>query len=449
MNLIKYYSTNGKAPLVSFKGAIFQGLAPDKGLFMPGRIPKISLKEITAMKEMPYWEIAFTVARKFLQGEIPDNELQRICKEAYNFRVPLERVAKRNYLLLLDQGATASFKDFAACLMSRLVQFFLLQEEKQMTIITATSGDTGSAVANAFFGLKNIKMVVLFPEREVSETQRKQMTTLGGNIIAIAVDGKFDDCQAIVKKAFADNELQKFNLSSANSINFGRLLPQAIYYFYAYAKLFEKIGEKIVFSVPSGNFGNVCAGIIAKRMGLPVEKFVIAVNENNEFPRFLETGKYKKIVPSRECLSNAMNVGHPSNLARVVDLYGGQMDETGKVNKLPDLKKMRKDIFSLSVSDAQTKLAIKEAFSKYKIVLEPHGAVGWFALQEFLKNEKKKFCVSIETAHPAKFPEIIKETIGIDPERPKSFAGLETKQEKFEKMPNDYTKFKEFLINNF
>ena len=282
----------------------------------------------------------------------------------------------------------------------------------------------------------------------ISHRQRKQMTTLGKNVTAIAVDGKFDDCQALVKQAFVDKEIAELNLSSANSINFGRLLPQTVYYFYAYSKLFEKLGEKAVFSVPSGNFGAVCGGLIAMKMGLPVERFILAVNENYEFPVFLKTGKYEKLVPSKKCLSNAMNVGHPSNLVRLVDLYGGRMDETGKMISPPDLEKMREDIFSISVLDEQTKQAIKETHVKYKIDLEPHGAVGWFALQQFLKQENNELCVSLETAHPAKFPEILKETTGVDPKLPESLSHLEEKQENFEKMPNNYKQFKEFLLKN-
>lgn len=449
MEAIKYYSTNRRSPVVSFKDALIQGLAPDRGLFMPEEIPKISPEEIMAMRNKKYWEIAFEVTKRFLSSEVSSEELQKICKDAYNFPVPIETIFERNFLLRLDHGPTASFKDFAARMMSRLLQFFLQHEEKSLTILTATSGDTGSAVANAFFGLRNIRIVVLFPEKEVSEMQRKQMTTLGENITAIAIDGKFDDCQAMVKQAFVDKELHRLNLSSANSINIGRLLPQAVYYFYAYSKVFEKNKEQIVFSVPSGNFGNCCAGLIAERMGLPVKRFVVAVNENNEFPRFLATGKYETIVPSMKCLSNAMNVGHPSNLARVMELYDGRMDETGKIIKMPDLKKMRQEIFSLSVTDGQTRQAIKNAYSSYNVLLEPHGAVAWFALQQFLNKHHNGLCVSIETAHPAKFPETIRETAGIESNPASALAGLETKREEFEKMPNNYRQFKEFLLKKF
>ncbi len=446
---MKFYSTNRKAGIVSFKEALLQGLAPDSGLFMPEKIPAIPAGEISAMKEKSYAKIAFEATKRFLSAEIPEEELLKICTDAYNFPVPVEHVFGRKYVLRLDRGPTASFKDFAARMMSRLMQFFLQQEEKQFTILTATSGDTGSAVANAFFGQRNINMVVLFPGEEVSDRQRRQMTTLQGNVTAIAIAGKFDDCQAMVKQAFVDKQLQRLNLSSANSISLGRLLPQAAYYFYGYSKTFGDTGEKVVFSVPSGNFGNFCGGLIAKRMGLPVEKFVVAVNGNDEFPRFLETGKYEKVIPSRKCLSNAMNVGHPSNLARVVELYSGRMDETGKITGQPNMQKMRQEIFSLSVSDEQTKQAIRGAYRRHGAVLEPHGAVAWFALQRFLERNRADACVSIETAHPAKFPETIREAIGIEPELPLSIAGLEKKREKFEKMPNDYNLFREFLIGKF
>ncbi len=443
---IKYYSTNNSTPLVSFKEALIQGLAPDKGLFMPVEIPKLSLKEIFAMKEKKYWEIAFIVAKKFLQDEVPEEELERICKEAYDFEVPLEKVYEKKYLMRLDRGPTASFKDFAARMMSRLMQFFLKQEGKSLTILTATSGDTGSAVANAFFGLDNIKIVILFPKEEVSERQRKQMTTLGNNIRAIAVDGKFDDCQELAKQAFVDKKLAKLSLSSANSINFGRLLPQTVYYFYAYSKLFERKGEKAVFSVPSGNFGDICGGLIAKNMGLPVKKFIIATNENNEFPKFLNTGKYEKLTPSRKCLSNAMNVGHPSNLVRLIALYNGQMDETGKIVKMPDMKKMNEEIFSISVSDKETRQTIRRTYNNYNTILEPHGAVGWFALQHAPEGVTTGLCISFETAHPAKFPETINQVIAIKPNLPKSLEGLEEKKEQFKEMANDYAEFKQLLL---
>lgn len=447
--MIKYYSTNRNSELVSFKEALLNGQAPDKGLYMPNYIPEISLPEIRLMKDMPYWEVAFNVINKFLKEDIPENELKRITKEAYNYDVPLEKVIEKVYIMRLDCGPTASFKDFAARMIARLMQFYLEKEEKQLLILVATSGDTGSAIANAFYGLKNLRVVVLFPAKEISERQRKQMTTLGENITAVAVDGKFDDCQAIVKQAFVDSELGYLNLSSANSINFGRLLPQTVYYFYAYSKL-AKEDEEIIFSVPSGNFGNLMGGLIAKKMGLPVYKFIAAVNENDEFPRFLKTGKYQLIKPSRNCISNAMNVGHPSNLARLIDLYGGQMDEKGEIQKMPDIDLIKKDIFSTSISDDETKTTMKNVYQKYKIILEPHGAVGWAGLKRFLSQTKSSsLSVSLETAHPAKFPEELRKVLDIEPGIPKSMEGLENKKETFENISSDYKEFKQFLKDKF
>ena len=310
----------------------------------------------------------------------------------------------------LDQGPTASFKDFAARMMSRLMQHFLSLSNRHLTILTATSGDTGSAVANAFYGLKNINVIILFPAKEVTAMQRKQMTTLDGNISVISLDGKFDDCQRLVKKAFTDPTLSGVPLSSANSINIGRLLPQSVYYFYAWSRLAGNLDEKALFSVPSGNFGNLMGGLIARKMGLPVEKFILATNENNEVPEFLRTGIYKSIVPSVNCISSAMNVGHPSNLARIVALYGGMMDEAGMIHKDPDMKRMRDELFGVSVTDDETRDTISDVFRKYGILLEPHGAIAWHGVNEYLKlnslkDSGNRLIISLETAHPAKFPE--------------------------------------------
>jgi threonine synthase len=444
---IMYTSTNLNSEPASFRQAILKGQAPDKGLYIPDKIPTLSKEEISSMREMTYPEIAFLVASKFLKDELPEEELKRIVEESYNFDVPLEHVFNKNYVMRLDHGPTASFKDFAARMMARIMSYFTKQENKELLILTATSGDTGSAVANAFYSLDNIKVVVLFPRDEVTDRQRRQMTTLGKNITTLAVDGKFDDCQAMVKQAFADPDLKSLNLSSANSINFGRLLPQSVYYFYAYSRLDK---QKIIFSVPCGNFGDLTGGLIAKRMGLPVEKFIAAVNENDEFPIFLDTGKYKSIRPSKACISNAMNVGHPSNLARIVAFYGGRMDEKGTIHKMPDMEELRKDIFSVSITDDDTRSTIKEAYEKYKIVLEPHGAVAWAGLEEYLsKNNTDLVCVSFETADPAKFPEEIEKNIGLKPKIPDSLKDLEKKNEYISEIDSGYGKFKSFLIENF
>jgi len=292
-------------------------------------------------------------------------------------------------------------------------------------------------------------MVVLFPRDEVSGRQRKQMTTLGGNVTVISVEGKFDDCQAMVKRAFSDPDLKKIRFSSANSINIGRLLPQSVYYAYAYARL-AKGGQPITFSVPSGNFGDMMGGLLAKRMGVPVEKFVIATNANDEFPKFVNSGQYSTIVPSRVCISNAMNVGHPSNLARFVDLYGGQMNETGLIVADPNMAAVRRDIYATSVDDESTRATIKGTYEKYKTVLEPHGAVAWAGLMRYWESgAQPQLAVSIETAHPAKFPEEITKLIGVDPALPPSLAGLDHKQEQYQSMGMDYSQFKEILAKKF
>ena len=454
---MKYISTNQRSDSVSFKEALLIGQAPDKGLYMPDKIPNFSNEELQSMKNLSYSDIAFTVANKFLEGEIPGKELKRIVKEAYNFDVPLEKVFENQYIMRLDQGPTASFKDFAARMMARLISYYLQQEGKELVILVATSGDTGGAIADAFYRLPNIKVVILMPKNEISERQRRQMTALGENITAVLVNGKFDDCQAMVKQAFADPALKNLNLSSANSINFGRLLPQTIYYFYAYSRLAKLAkasdsGDGVIFSVPSGNFGDLMGGLISKEMGLPVKKFVVAVNENNEFPEFLKSGRYEPIKPSRACLSNAMNVGHPSNLARLIWLYGGQMDERGVIIKMPDMNKIKDDMSSYSITDSETKNTIKRIYEDYKTILEPHGAVGWAALQKYLSEnpeDRERVSISLETADPAKFPETIIELTDIDPEMSEKMKEQSDKKEFAFEIEADYSKFKELIKKKF
>lgn len=447
-----YYSTNLKAAKVLFPEALLKGLAEDKGLYLPESIPTFTPEEISAMRDQDYPQIAFRVASKFLSDDLPLDDLKILVEDAYTFQVPLECVADRQYVLRLDQGPTASFKDFAARLMGRWMQYYLKKENRKLLILTATSGDTGSAIANAFYGLDNIRVVVLFPTTEVTARQRKQMTTLGKNVSIIAIDGKFDDCQALVKTAFSDPLLQHLELSSANSINIGRLLPQTMYYFYAYAQLCRTPGEKLIFSVPSGNFGDLMGGLIAMKMGLPVHKFVVATNANDEFPSFVESGNYHTIAPSRNCISSAMNVGHPSNVARLLALYGGVMDETGYIHQMPDMESLRRDIYSVSISDAETESTIKQIMEAHSVLLEPHGAVGWAGLQHYLADhpeDKDRLCVSLETAHPAKFPEKLIELLGIDPALPPSLQNLEDKPEKYDNLPNDYPAFAAYLLQNY
>lgn len=454
-NPILFYSTNQSSEPLPFDKALLKGQAPDKGLYMPEVIPSITPDKIEQMKNMEYHEIADYVIGQFLEGVVEKYDLASMSKNAYNYDVPLEHIYEQQYVMRLDQGPTASFKDFAGRMMGQLMNHYLKKHGNNLLILTATSGDTGSAMANAFYCFDNINAVVLFPVNEVTARQRKQMTTLGKNIRIIGLDAKFDACQTLVKKAFGDPELNFLNLSSANSINIGRLIPQTVYYFYAYAKLAKNHGnEKVIFSIPSGNFGNMMGGVLAMKMGLPVEKFVIATNENDEFPTFLNTGKYNKIEPSKNCLSSAMNVGHPSNLARLIDMYNGRMDEKGTIHQMPDMEKMREEIFSVSVSDEETEETIKTAWKKQKLLLEPHGAVGWKGMEKFLEkhpayNNSKQLCVTLETAHPAKFPEKIRELLEFDPDLPTSLEGIEDKEEHFDKLDNKYCDFKEFLVDNY
>jgi len=452
MDSIRYFSTNLKAPAVSFGAALLQGQAPDRGLYMPDRFPLLEPERLDAFAELSYPQIAFEVLHAFLKDEVPADTLRALVNDAYDYDVPLEHVTDEQHVMRLDQGPTASFKDFAARMMGRLMNYFLGKKNKELLILTATSGDTGSAIANAFYGLNNIKVLILFPEKEVTARQRKQMTTLGKNVRVIALDSKFDDCQALVKQAFSDPELTQMNLSSANSINIGRLLPQSVYYFYAWSQLRRDISDKPIFVVPSGNFGDMMGGMIAWKMGLPIEKMLIAVNENDEFPVFLNTGTYKKIEPSRNCISSAMNVGHPSNLVRLVSLYDGVMDEKGIIHKMPVMDRMREDMATRSVTDEETKQCIAEAWKKHELLLEPHGAVGWAALQHYLKDHKslaKRLFVVLETAHPAKFPEQIREILDFDPDLPPSLQGLEEKEEKYDYVSNNYESFKQYLLKNY
>lgn len=445
MSLIKFFSTNGHSERVDFRRALLVGQAPDKGLYMPEQIPQLPLNKIREFARMSYPEIAYEVIKPYLGDLVPDEALRAMLSDAYNYDVPVEKVYDEKYILRLDRGPTCSFKDFAARLMGRLIQYFLKQDGKSILILTATSGDTGSAVAHAFYGLDNIKVVVLFPEKEVTERQRRQMTTLGKNVFPLAVSGKFDDCQALVKQAFVDPDLTALNLSSANSINIGRLLPQAVYYFYAFSRA-SPAGKDVIFSVPSGNFGDLMGGLIALKMGLPVRRFIAATNENDEFPNFVRTGVYEPIKPSKNCISNAMNVGHPSNLARLFHLYGGRMDETGHVSRQPDMEQLRRELYAVSVTDSETRQTIKEAYQKYGVLLEPHGAVGFAGLMKYLAEcGDWSPCISLETADPAKFPDEIVRLVGVNPPLPAAMASLDEQDELFECIPGKYASLKDYL----
>ncbi len=447
-----YYSTNLKVPEVDLADALLQGQAGDKGLFLPKPIPVYSQELIGKARDLSYPELATEILWPYVDGVFTRDVLHDICVDAYDYDVPLENIDTR-YVMRLDQGPTASFKDFAARFMGRAIGRLVRERNRELLILTATSGDTGSAVASAFQGVPGIKALVLFPIHEVSDRQRKQMTTLSGNIATLALPGKFDDCQALVKQAFSDPDLQDFNLSSANSINIGRLLPQSVYYLYSASRLADIArGEEVIFSIPSGNFGDMMGGVLAGLSGLPIRKFIIATNENDEVPKFLETGEYDKIVPSKKCISNAMNVGHPSNLARLVNVYGGQMDELGNLIKPADMDRMRRDLYSVSITDEETRATIGSAWNENKLMLEPHGAVGWAGLDRYLElnpQDKGVTAISLETAHPAKFPEEIQAITGINPEVPKSLSGLDALEEHYEELPVDYDAFKTYLQTKY
>ncbi|MBI2653109.1 threonine synthase [Candidatus Woesearchaeota archaeon] len=451
---ILYYSTNRDLneskivdfkQIVTFKEALFIGMAPDKGLFMPSQIPQLSKKDILSLKGKQYHEVAYEILKRFLSDEIKDKELKNITKKIYDFEIPIDNLDNYTYIIRLDQGPSASFKDFAARLMANLMHKFK-QKNKSVTVLVATSGDTGSAIGKAYKGLDGIKVFILYPKSEVSLIQKKQLDTIGQNVQSIAIDGKFDDCQRLVKEAFSDSELANLNLASANSINIGRVLPQIPYYFYAYVSIADNF-KPVIFSIPSGNFGNALGCEIARRMGLPIEKIIIATNQNDEFPKFLKSGIYEKVEPSRTCLSNSMNIGNPSNLARFFDLYGGNLDKEGITHKKPNLKEMKKYLYSVAISDEETIETIKQVYNNHKIIVEPHGAVGIAALLKYFKENKKAFSICLETAHPAKFPGIIRKVLNIYPKKPNSLININKRRGEPDYLPNNYAKFKEYLLN--
>ncbi|MCX8109887.1 MAG: threonine synthase [Syntrophorhabdaceae bacterium] len=438
MKTITYYSTNNKMHRVNFEEALLEGLAPDYGLYMVARedIPKISEDKIKAMRAMSYSEIAYEVLSPYLCSEIPDKKLKALLDDAYSEdKIPTEvqYITGKTYIMWLTKGPTYSFKDYAARFFGRILNHFLGERGLKRVVVVATSGDTGGAVADALYGLDNIDNIVFFPRGSISEGQRRQMTTLGGNIYAFEVNGDFDICQALAKKILGDRVFaqdtfgDRERFTSANSISLGRLLPQAVYPFFAYSRLHEEYKDFIA-SVPSGNFGDMMGTVIAKQMGLPISKIICGVNENTEFPDFLETGIYT-VRQSIRSPSSAMIVSHPSNLARLIDFYGGHMyDErdpnTGQVvrpgiiDKMPNLEEMRKDLFSIGVTNPQHYETMRYVYNTYGVILDPHGAVGWRSLEAFLAGSHDRPSVIYETADPGKFPEDVEKAIGIVPAPP-------------------------------
>lgn len=428
-----FYSTNKQIREVSLKEAVLQGLAADGGLFMPNSIPSMDADFLERLPHLGLSEIAFEVSKKLLP-HIPEAELKKIA-ESINFDAPLVGIADNLFALELFHGPTLSFKDFGAHFMAGLMGYFVKQEEQDLHILAATSGDTGSAVAHGFLGIPGIKVWILYPKGQVSRIQEQQLTTIGQNVAALEVEGTFDDCQALVKRAFCDQNLcQKIRMTSANSINIARLIPQSFYYFRAYGQLKAK-NQKVVFSVPSGNFGNLTAGLLAKKMGLPIEYMIAATNSNDSVPRYLETGIFNP-GSSKRTLSNAMDVGNPSNFARILDLYGA------------NLETLRKDMAAMSYSDENTKEAMRELEKLHGYYADPHGAVGYLGLKEYRKIKDKDWVgIFLETAHPGKFQDIVESVIGKKIDLPKRLKECLEKPKRSIQMANCYDDLKSLLLS--
>ena len=432
---MKYYSTNGNAPIADLHKAVVKGLAEDKGLYMPEKIQKLPQAFFDEIDKMTFQEIAYTVASAFFGEDVDLDALKDIVYDTLQFDCPVVQVKDSIYTLELFHGPTLAFKDVGARFMARLLQYFIRMEgqKEEVNVLVATSGDTGSAVANGFLGVDGIHVYVLYPKGKVSPIQECQFTTLGKNITAIEVDGVFDDCQALVKNAFMDTELnQHMKLTSANSINVARFLPQAFYYFNAYARM-KALGkaDNLVMCVPSGNFGNICAALFGHEMGLPVKRFIAANNANDIFFNYLQTGKYEP-KPSKQTLANAMDVGDPSNFARIYDLYDKSHE---RITSL---------ISGATYSDEQIRQTMKQCYEETGYILDPHGACGYQALEDGLKEgEVGVFC---ETAHPAKFKEKVDDILGIDVEIPDRLAAFMKGEKQSVPMTKAFADFKTYLM---
>lgn len=433
---MRYYSTNGKTEMVDLREAVVKGLAADNGLFMPERIVALPTTFYEQIDKLSFQDIAFTVAQAFFGEDVDADALRTIVNETLAFDCPVVPVQANRYALELFHGPTLAFKDVGARFMARLLSHFVGQDHKQaINVLVATSGDTGSAVANGFLGVEGVNVYVLYPKGKVSTIQESQFTTLGQNITAIEVDGVFDDCQALVKQAFMDKELnEQLLLTSANSINVARFLPQAFYYFYAYAQMKKQgLQNELVFCVPSGNFGNITAALFAHRMGLPIKRFIAANNANDVFYQYLQTGKYRP-KPSVQTIANAMDVGNPSNFARIYDLYGGNHHTISQL------------IAGFRFNDDEIRATIRDCFQQTGYVLDPHGACGYKALQLSLsKNEHGVFC---ETAHPAKFKETVDAVLSTPINVPERLARFMQGHKQTHPMNNSFDKFKAFLLQN-
>lgn len=430
---MQLYSTKNKSKLFSLEEAVVKGLPDDNGLFMPAEIPLLPMGFFKEMQQISFQDIAFTVAQILIGDSVPKDEIKKIVYRAVNFEAPIIEIEKNIYVLELFHGPTLAFKDFGARFMSGLLQYFVNKQEKKLTILVATSGDTGGAVASGFYDVEGIEVIILYPSKKVSGLQEKQLTTLGKNITALEVDGTFDDCQHLVKHAFLDTEINKhLRLTSANSINIARLIPQTFYYFNAIAQL-KTSEQKIVFSVPSGNFGNLTAGLIAKQMGLPIHQFIAATNANDVVPNYLLNGIFSPKA-SVATISNAMDVGNPSNFYRMMDLYDN------------NLRKISEDIVGVSITDKETKQTIKEVFKSNNYLLDPHGAVGYCALKKYAAENSFDKAIFLETAHPAKFPETVEEVTHEKIVLPKQLSDLISKTKSSVLMSKGFDDFKEFLL---
>jgi threonine synthase len=432
---LKYYSTNRNSTIVDFKEATMRGQAPDKGLYFPETIPQFENDFIQQIDYLSDKEIAFHIIKPYVGNTIPDQELLKIVAETINFPIPLIQITENIFSLELFHGPTLAFKDIGARFMSRCLGYFLRDHDKKVTVLVATSGDTGGAVANGFYNIDGVDVVILYPSDKVSPVQEKQLTTLGKNIHTLEVKGTFDDCQQMVKQAFADKEInEKLFLTSANSINVARWLPQQFYYFFAYKQWADKRNPPIV-CVPSGNFGNIASGILAMRSGLPLKHLVAACNVNDVFTKYLQTGKYQS-QKAIATLSNAMDVGDPSNFVRILEIFRNDFNE------------LKEHISSFSISDEETLTIIKEVYHQYNYLLDPHGAVGYLSLQRYLSKHRKEKGYFLETAHPTKFPEAAEKAIGEKIRIPESIENIMKKEKQSFVIPSDYSQLKNILLKD-
>lgn len=428
---MKFCSTNNTDTKIGLKEAVLKGLAPDNGLYMPVSMPRLPESFLKGLPGHSFADIAFTMAKPFMEEDMPDADLRKIVDEAMNFEVPLVKVEENISVLELFHGPTLAFKDFGARFMARVLGYFTKDLTREIHVLVATSGDTGSAVANGFLDVPGIKVHVLFPKGLVTKIQEKQFTTLSKNITALEVTGTFDDCQHMVKQAFMDADLQnRLILTSANSINLGRLIPQSFYYAYGYARA-SKANPEVVFSVPSGNFGNITAGLFAKAMGIPIKHFIAATNINDIVPKYLETTVYEPKA-SVSTISNAMDVGNPSNFARILHLYNNSHLEISK------------DITGYRFSDEEVKQALKETYQSKGYLMDPHGTIGYMALKDYL-SKHKALGVFLETAHPAKFLDTVEPIIGRKVDIPAKLQKFMDGESKTTPLTNKFEDLKDYL----